>query len=141
MVTQDVIDGKTLDEIVKTSGLSLWQVRQRVLAYERLAPDAYRQMVDSLRTFLGNIAVDEVLYWRPRARTGVDIEEKKLAMAGFHKATDILIKTFGLQSQTVEIGGAGDANPHTIEEFVALCREKPEIAAMVREVARMIDEP
>lgn len=137
-ITQAMIDGKTLDEIARESKMSREAIMVRALAFKSLSPQAYKDMADSLRTLLANLAVGDVLYWRPIGRNALDTEVQKIANAAYKDAKDTLIKVFGLQSSSVDISTNGRQAPLSMEEIAAHVRGNPEMLAAVDEFNQMV---
>lgn len=136
-ISQAIIRGESIKSIEARFGLTREQLFTKVTAFQTLAPEAYRQMADGLRTFLANLAIDDILHWRPKSRDALDLEEAKLGLTAYKDAKDTLIKVFGLQSQTVDIAASSRQTPHSMEEIAAHIRENPEMAAAVEELHRL----
>lgn len=138
-IMDSIVRGEPIADIEQRTGLSRRALFARVTTFETLAPDAFRRLADSMRTFLSGLAVEDILYWRPLIRHSTDLETQKLGLAGYKHATDTIIKVFGLQTQGVEISANIRQTPHTMEEIAAHIRENPEMAAAVERLHQLTE--
>lgn len=117
-VLKRLIDGASLEEVMHITGMGKFQILNKISTLRRVAPETHRQMVEGLRMFLAQLAVDDILHWRPRMRDEArELESQRLAAAAYKDAKETVVKVMGLQSQTVEIGAVNSRPALTADEL------------------------